>query len=469
MSDPLSVLKRVTKFTSNQLQSVGDSRVLDYMGIGLGPFNLGLAALLKPVSELDGMFVDSRAEFNWHPGLMLTGTRLQTPFMADLVTMADPTSPYSFLNYAKQKGHLYSFCIRENLFLLREEYNAYCQWVVAQLTNLRFSSSVQQVHFDQEHKIFRVLVQNEKTKARELYRTKKIILGTGTSPLIPESFSAIAAIGCHSGDYKYQREKLLAQKNIVLVGGGQSAAEIFFDLLQQRPQYGFQLHWLTRSSQFYPLEYNKLTLEYSTPDYLRYFLSLPQSVRKSRLQDQAHLYKGINRDLLDSIFDLLYEQSLKEKIPVSLHANSELLSAKMNSSNAPATLNFIQREQDRLFTLQANAVIFATGYVYKTPAFLAPVKSLIRWDENANPKPDSNYAVDLSGNCIFAQNIGLETHGFVTPDLSMAAYRNSIIVNQLAGRRIYKTEEKTAFQDFFSPMDESLNEPEFIKFHEKFN
>jgi lysine N6-hydroxylase len=458
MSDPLSVLKRVTKFTSNQLQSVGDSRVLDYLGIGLGPFNLGLAALLKPVSELDGMFVDSRAEFNWHPGLMLAGTRLQTPFMADLVTMADPTSVYSFLNYAKQKGHLYSFCIRENLFLLREEYNAYCQWVAAQLTNLRFSSSVQQVHFDQEHKIFRVLVQNEKTKARQLYRTKKIILGTGTSPVIPEPFSAIAAIGCHSGDYKYQREKIIYRKNIVLVGGGQSAAEIFFDLLQQRPEYGFQLHWLTRSSQFFPLEYNKLTLEYSTPDYLRYFVSLPPSIRKSRLQDQAHLYKGINRDLLDSIFDLLYEQSLKEKIPVSLHANSELLSAKMNSSNTSATLDFLQHEQDKLFTLQADAVIFATGYAYKTPAFLAPVKSLIHWDENAIPKPDTNYSVDLSGNSIFAQNIGLDTHGFVTPDLSMAAYRNSIIVNQLAGRIVYKTEEKTAFQNFFAPIDEPVKE-----------
>nr|WP_252975656.1 SidA/IucD/PvdA family monooxygenase [Janibacter melonis] len=35
--------------------------------------------------------------------------------MADLVTLADPTSPYSFLAYLKACGRLYSFYIREDL------------------------------------------------------------------------------------------------------------------------------------------------------------------------------------------------------------------------------------------------------------------------------------------------------------------------------------------------------------------
>ena len=47
-------------------------------------------------------------------GMMLEGTHLQVPFLADLVTLADPTSPYSFLNYLKEKGRLYPFYIREN-------------------------------------------------------------------------------------------------------------------------------------------------------------------------------------------------------------------------------------------------------------------------------------------------------------------------------------------------------------------
>ena len=34
--------------------------------------------------------------------MLLEDSTLQTPFMSDLVTLADPTSPYSFLNYLKE-------------------------------------------------------------------------------------------------------------------------------------------------------------------------------------------------------------------------------------------------------------------------------------------------------------------------------------------------------------------------------
>lgn len=73
----------------------------DFIGIGLGPFNLGLACLTEPIHELSGVFLESKPDFEWHAGMFLEGAHLQTPFMSDLVTMADPTSPYSFLNYLK--------------------------------------------------------------------------------------------------------------------------------------------------------------------------------------------------------------------------------------------------------------------------------------------------------------------------------------------------------------------------------
>ena len=79
--------------------------VHDLIGVGIGPFNLGLAALSAPVPELDGLFLDEHEEFSWHPGMLIEGTTLQVPFLADLVTMADPTSPYSYLAYLKATGH----------------------------------------------------------------------------------------------------------------------------------------------------------------------------------------------------------------------------------------------------------------------------------------------------------------------------------------------------------------------------
>jgi lysine N6-hydroxylase len=59
-----------------------------------------------------------------------------------------------------------------------------------------------------------------------------------------------------------------------------------------------------------------------------------------------------------------------------------------------------------------------------------------------------NYAIDVNGNEIFVQNAELHTHGFVTPDLGMGAYRNASIINAILGFEIYKVEKRIAFQQF---------------------
>jgi lysine N6-hydroxylase len=72
---------------------MSEPRVRDVVGIGLGPFNLGLAALLDGAPEdVDAAFLERDAEFAWHEGMLIEGTTLEVPFLADLVTLADPTS-----------------------------------------------------------------------------------------------------------------------------------------------------------------------------------------------------------------------------------------------------------------------------------------------------------------------------------------------------------------------------------------
>ena len=457
MTDPLSIVKRATLGQRSgparvlSLGAVQDLPLLDFIGVGLGPFNLGLACLLEPVKELNGLFLEARAEFNWHPGMLLDSTRLQTPHTADLVTMADPTSRFSFLNYAKQNGQLYSFCIRENIFLLRREYNRYCQWASRQLSNVQFNRRVVQLRYLETEQQYVVKTQCCVTNAYHYYRCRKLILGTGTSPHWPVEAKAIAHKAIHSSDYLNHKAALLQKRKIVIVGSGQSAAEIFYDLLQQAGTRHYQLHWLTRSAQFSPLEYNKLTLELSSPDYLTYFSSLAPQQRKELLASQAHLYKGINRDLLDAIFDCLYEQKLSGNLQAKLNANAELRAGEFQGASQTFTLDFYQAQQQQSFRVHCDAVILATGYRHTVPEFLQSISTHICWDDQGQPLPNHHYAIDLQGNSIYAQNVGLQVHGFVTPDLSMAAYRNSIIVNQLAGREIYSIEQRIAFQDFFAP------------------
>lgn len=163
----------------------------DFIGIGLGPFNLGLACLTEPIDELSGVFLESKPDFEWHAGMFLEGAHLQTPFMSDLVTMADPTSPYSFLNYLKERGRLYSFYIRENFYPLRTEYNDYCRWAAAKLSSVRFDETVESVTYDENTALYTVA-----TAAGGVFRSRHLVLGTGTPRTSRRHAKAWAATSC---------------------------------------------------------------------------------------------------------------------------------------------------------------------------------------------------------------------------------------------------------------------------------
>jgi lysine N6-hydroxylase len=416
----------------------------DFVAIGLGPFNLGLACLTEPLDGLRGVFLESKPDFDWHSGMFLEGSTLQTPFMSDLVTLADPTSPFSFLNYLKESGRLYSFYIRENFYPLREEFNDYCRWAAARIPGIRFGRTVTEVTYDEATGTYGVT-----TGTGETFRAPRLVLGTGTPPHVPPACEGLAGDAVHNSRYLRSKEALQAKRSITVVGSGQSAAEIYHDLLQDIDTHGYELNWVTRSARFFPLEYTKLTLEMTSPEYVDYFHALPAPVRDSLNLAQKNLYKGINADLINAIFDLLYVKSRRGKLPTRLLTNTALDSARYDEGTGSYLLGLRQHEQGRDHTLSTEGLVLATGYRYQVPGFLAPVRDRIRWDGQGRFDVGRDYAIDVTGQGVFVQNAELHTHGFATPDLGMAAYRNSRIIRQLlGGEEPYRVETSIAFQEF---------------------
>ncbi|MFK4182786.1 lysine N(6)-hydroxylase/L-ornithine N(5)-oxygenase family protein [Streptomyces sparsogenes] len=423
----------------------------DFIAIGLGPFNLGLAALTEPIDELNGLFLDSKPDFDWHSGMFLEGSTLQTPFMSDLVTLADPTSPYSFLNYLKETGRLYSFYIRESFYPLREEFNDYCRWVAARLGSVRFGQEVTSVEYDGAEGRYVVHTTGTAAGERRSWRAGRLVLGTGTPPYVPEACRGLAGDLIHNSRYLDHKEALQAKQSITVVGSGQSAAEIYHDLLQDIDAHGYRLDWITRSPRFFPLEYTKLTLEMTSPEYVDYFYGLPAHTRDRLNASQKNLYKGINSDLINAIFDLLYIKNRRGPCPTRLMTNTALRQASYDAADGSYTLGLRQEEQGRDFTLTTQGLILATGYRYQVPEFLAPIRDRIAWDDAGRFAVARDYSVDTAGREIYVQNAELHTHGFVTPDLGMAAYRNSCIIRELLGREHYPIEKAIAFQEFAAP------------------
>ncbi|MET8611843.1 lysine N(6)-hydroxylase/L-ornithine N(5)-oxygenase family protein [Streptomyces misionensis] len=420
------------------------SRVHDLVGIGLGPFNLGLACLTEPIDALDAVFLESKPGFEWHAGMFLDGAHLQTPFMSDLVTLADPTSPYSFLNYLKQKGRLYSFYIRENFYPLRVEYDDYCRWAANRLSSVRFGTRVTEVSYDEEGELYLV-----RTAAGETYRARHLVLGTGTVPYLPEACRGLGGDLLHTSAYMHRKAELREKRSITVVGSGQSAAEIYHELLSEIDVHGYQLNWVTRSPRFFPLEYTKLTLEMTSPDYIDYFRALPEETRYRLEKQQKGLFKGINSELIDAIFDLLYQKDVASgdrPLPTRLLTNSSLVSARYHDGSY--TLGFRQDEQGKDFEIRSEGLVLATGYHYEPPAFLAPLRDRLRFDGHGRFDVARNYSIDVTGRGVFLQNAGVHTHSITSPDLGMGPYRNATIIRELLGSEHYPVEKSIAFQEF---------------------
>jgi len=434
-------------------------KIYDIIGIGIGPFNLGMAALAAPLEDLSAIFFDQAPVFNWHPGMMLSDVTLQVPFMADLVTLADPTSPYSFLNFMKQTDRLYKFYIREDFYILRKEYNAYCKWVIDKLPSCQFNQKVLSTAYDEAEQYYKLIVEDQRNLEKQTFYTRKLVLGTGTIPKMPDFITpGKHPKVIHTSEYLNYKNELLKQQSVSIIGSGQSAAEIFSDLLPET-ENGLELKWFTRPDRFFPMEYSKLTLELTSPEYVDHFYNLPDEKRKQVLSKQNSLFKGINYDLINQIFDKLYELSVDGEEPnVKLSPNCQL-NGITTTADGRSDLHFYHTEIEKEFVQQTDFVVVATGYKYKEPAFLKGINHRISRNKDNLYSVGRNYAIDINNNEVFVQNAELHTHGFVTPDLGMGAYRNSSIINTVLGREAYRVEKKIAFQSFGMAAADEINNP----------
>ncbi|MBO9569918.1 MAG: SidA/IucD/PvdA family monooxygenase [Cellulomonas iranensis] len=425
------------------------SRVHDVVGVGIGPFNLGLAALAAPL-DLDTVFLDRAPEFRWHPGMMLEGATIQVPFLADLVTMADPTSPYSFLAWLKATGRLYAFYIRESFYPLRSEYDAYCRWVAQQLPSLRWGRTVTAVEVDPLDDDLYV-VHARTADGVESYRTRHVVLGVGTRPVVPPALRGLAGPAVHSADYLPHRDALRRAPSVTVVGSGQSAAEIYRDLLEGLDVDSGRLDWVTRSPRFFPMEYTKLTLEMTSPEYTDHFHALPMELRDRLAREQRHLYKGISADLVDDVYDTLYRRSATGPVPTTLLTDTEVTGAVWDAAAQEYTLRLRHAQTGAEHERTTAALVLATGYAAPAPDVLLGIDDRLDRDARGRLAVARDYSVDGGRGRVFVQNGEEHTHGLTAPDLGFGAWRSSTILAAVCGREVYPRERRIAFQDFGVP------------------
>ena len=239
----------------------------DLICVGFGPASLAVAVALHDSLaagkklRADGkapkvLFVERQSRFRWHAGMLLPGAKMQISFVKDLATLRDPRSHFTFMNYLHQHDRLVDFTNLGTFLPARVEYEDYLRWCSAHFDHL--------VQYEQEAvavtpsmrksdsiKMFTVETRNAGTGQTHVYRGRNVLLATGGRPSIPQNFPANHPRVIHSSQYAYMVPQILNKKNapykVVVVGAGQSAAEIFNNIHSLYPN---AQTWLVMRQEF---------------------------------------------------------------------------------------------------------------------------------------------------------------------------------------------------------------------------
>ncbi len=410
---------------------------LDLAGIGIGPFNLSLAALLDPQTEVSARFFDRRAGFAWHPGMMLPNTTLQTSWLKDLVAAADPTSRYSFLAYLVATKRLYRFISAEFDAILRREFADYMGWVVKQLGSLRFEHSVASVDFGADG-LFHLAVNGATVTARNLS------LATGPVASVPDWAEGMLGPDClHAGRFLLDAPKLAGRK-VIIVGGGQSGAEIALNLLNREGYDAPQsLTWISRRPTFAPIDEAPFTNEYFMPGYLEAFLAQPPQRKERIVASQKLASDGISHSTLRALYQRLYEIVYLDGRPdfASLMPYRDAIA--LDGGPGAYRLTLRNGFDGGIETIDGAVLILATGYRVVLPECLDALRPRLSLDADRRFVMGRDYCVAWDGPAdrrIFAQNVGRQSLGIADPQLSLMAWRSARIVNALMERPVYSVD-----------------------------
>lgn len=227
-----------------------ESSQYDIVCVGFGPAALAIAIAMhergSPPSK-NVLFLERQAEFGWHTGMLLPGTKMQISFMKDLATMRNPQSYFTFVNYLHKHNRLANFINLSTQTPFREEFNDYMKWCASHFGDqVRYNQEVLKVSPGQKTgstiDSFWVTTRNVRSGDVQRICAKHVIVANGGECSIPEGLKSpdISDRIVHSSQYLKRVPEQFRDENaeyrFAVVGGGQSAVEISEDLQSRYPK-----------------------------------------------------------------------------------------------------------------------------------------------------------------------------------------------------------------------------------------
>ncbi|MBA3661790.1 MAG: SidA/IucD/PvdA family monooxygenase [Gammaproteobacteria bacterium] len=428
------------------MRSKSNDTIKTLLGIGIGPSNLSLAALLSPLKEFSSVFFDSKKFFAWHPGMLMPNAKLQVSHLEDLVTLVDPTNPYSFVAFLANKKRLYRFIYAKFNRILRIEFNEYLAWVSQNLSNLNFSHHVEKISFQDNYFLLET--------ATKKIKGKHLVLGTGTTPSVPTWARPYLGPTVFHSQHFLENFKNFSGKRVAVIGGGQSSAEIIDAIISKSENLPSQLYWISRRNQFQQLDESSFVYELFSPAYNEYFFNLNTEVQQKKLHENALANDGISVTTLTAIYQKLYALELIEKRGkfFQLLTNYDFIGLQADRCNETWRMTCEQRQLNKIWNAEVDIIIFCTGYERLVPACLTDFRDRIDLHHDQFTV-HNDFSIAWDGpqtHRIYVQNGARHQHGVADTSLCLMAWRSAKIINSIAEKELYSIDDNSSAIDWNS-------------------
>ncbi|GAA1228755.1 L-ornithine N(5)-monooxygenase PvdA [Kitasatospora nipponensis] len=419
-------------------------REVGVLAIGAGPANLALAAAVEESGsdELadETLLLEQFPDTKWQRNLLMPWARSQVSFLKDLVTLRNPRSRFSFLSFLHGQGRLDQFVNLGTFHPFRWEFSEYLQWVAGSLERVGIRYGAQAVRIDPVRDAQGVVTGWTVLLADgDTVRCRDLVVGGGRDPRVPEVFAGLPAERViHSAHYLTRIAQLPkeAPTRAVVIGGAQSAAEIFFALHEDLP--ASRLTMVVRSVALQNYQTSKFMNELFFPSYVDEFYDSPAEVRAQILDDMRFTnYAGLAPPFLDELYTMLYRQRMLGPQRSSVRAMTEVVAARVEGEGAgeEIVLDLRDGRSGKVEPLACDLVLLGTGYDSQMPTLVRELAQRMALEEIAVSR---SYRVDLGASArgaLYLQGVNEQTHGIADSLISVLAHRSHDIVTDLLARR----------------------------------
>ncbi|QJW35853.1 lysine N(6)-hydroxylase/L-ornithine N(5)-oxygenase family protein [Cellulosimicrobium protaetiae] len=340
---------------------------VDLLGLGFGPSNMALAIAVEEhnaiaADPLRAVFHERQATSRWHDGMLFDDAHMQVAFAKDLVTLRNPTSDYAFLAFLHEQGRLVDFLNRGSLTPLRVEFAAYLRWAAARLGGVaRYGSTVESVAPVRDGgRVVAFDVTVRDAQGPTTTRARDVVVAAGLQPRLPEGVVESARVW---HNHRHLDRVALVDHEVrraVVVGAGQSAAEVMLDLYARFP--GAEVRSVSRRFGFSPSDSTPYANGVFDPGTVDVFYDAPPAGRAQIVAHHRNTnYSVVAEETIRALHEHEYRDRWLGTERLGWHRCTEVLDLR-DVPGDRVTLTLADNLTETTTRLDADLVVVATGY-----------------------------------------------------------------------------------------------------------